>query len=140
MFKKIFCLTLLFVCLLEASNFRDGAIAFKKGNFSEAKTFLEKAIKDENSIHASYLLGRMYLYGQGVAVDYDKAIELLTEAFDNGNIPAGCYLSETFMLQGSHPSYLAEGFVAGLRHNLPFCRQVFEKYKVYEPQFSTTVL
>lgn len=135
MFKKILFLFFMLACALEANNFRDGAIAFKKGDFQSAKIFLEKAIADEKSTHAAYYLGRMYLDGLGVKVDYDKASILLLEAFDYGNIPAGCYLSETYMRSGAKPSYIADGIVIGLKKNLPYCKEVFRRYQNYAPQF-----
>ncbi|WP_024953659.1 SEL1-like repeat protein [Sulfurospirillum arcachonense] len=117
--------------LLQANNFTKGMRAYKKGDFDQAKNLFELAQTKDRVLHAHYMLGRMYLYGQGVKADTTKAIKLLTEAFDAGNIPAGCYISEAYMKEGIHSALLAEGLVAGLRKKVPYCKTVFEKYKTY---------
>jgi TPR repeat protein len=117
--------------LVQADNFRDAMKAFKKDDFSKAKVFFELALSKDKSSNASYMLGRMYLYGQGTDQDTKKALQYLTYAFDSGNIPSGCYISEAYMLEGTNSALLAEGIVPGLKKRVPHCKKVFQLYKNY---------
>ena len=129
--KKILLLLVFCSVLLQANNYSDAMRAYKKGDFDKAKVLFELSAKEDGTIHARYMLGRMYLNGEGVAQDIDVALKLLIYAFDSGNIPAGCYISEAYMKKGINSALLAEGLVAGLRKRVPHCKKVFVEYKVY---------
>lgn len=131
MIKRYIVLLLLCLVPLVADNFRNAVKAHRQGNFQLAKTLFQLAMDKDESIHAGYMLGRMYLYGQGVKKDLNKAVELFTFAQEYGNIPAGCYLSETYMKLGTNSSLLAKGIVPGLNKNVPYCKTVYEMYKKY---------
>jgi len=124
----------IFICSiisLQASNFRNGMLAFKKSQFDKAKIFFEVAITDDKSTHASYMLGRMYLNGKGVAVDIKKSIILLTKAYEYGNIPAGCHLSRAHMKNGINVYLAAEGVKRGIAKNVEFCKETLQMYRAY---------
>jgi len=120
------------VSLLGAENYlREGVIAYNEKAYARAKTFFELAVEKENSANAAYMLGKMYLYGEGVKVNNAKAIELLDYARDNGNIPSGCYLSEAYMNTQTNTSYIAYGLMKGLRQHIPHCQKMLERYQSY---------
>ena len=131
MLNRILLVYILSIVTLSANNLRNGMIAYKKANFLEAKTFFKASILDDKSITASYMLGRMYLNGEGVEKDAKKAIKFLLYAYNSGNIPSGCYLSEAYMKEGSNLALLAAGIVEGLRKKVPHCKVVLEQYHAY---------
>lgn len=136
MLKRFILIFIFSAIALNANNFRNGMIAYKKSNYSDAQTFFKTAALDDKSVAASYMLGRMYLNGEGVEENTDKAIQFLLHAHDFGNIPAGCYLSEAYMKEGSNLALLAVGIIAGLKKRVPHCRTVLKQYQVYN--FPTT--
>jgi len=129
--KKILIFLVFCSVILQANNYSDGMRAYRNGDFNKAKVFFELSAKKDGTVHAQYMLGRMYLNGEGVTQDIDMALKLLNYAFDSGNIPAGCYISEAYMKKGIKPALIAEGLVAGLRKKVPHCKKVFAEYKNY---------
>jgi TPR repeat protein len=132
--KRSLPLLLLLLCapLFGVENYlREGVLAYNQKDYTKAHAFFEIAIQKENSANAAYLLGKMYLYGEGVSLDYDKAIDLLEFSRENGNIPAGCYLSEAYMSSQKNTSYIAYGLMKGLRQHVPHCQKMLARYKSY---------
>ena len=120
------------VTLFGSENYlREGVLAYNQKSYLKAKEFFELAITKEESANAAYMLGKMYLYGEGVKVDNTKAIELLDFARDNGNIPSGCYLSEAYMNAKTNTSYIAYGLMKGLKQKLPHCQKMLARYFTY---------
>lgn len=131
---KSFFLIFLFTItsLFGAENYlREGILAYNQKSYASAKTFFELAIRKEESANAAYMLGKMYLYGEGLRRDYTKAIDLLEFARENGNIPAGCYLSEAYMSSNTHTSYIAYGLMKGLSQKIPHCQKMLTHYLAY---------
>ena len=92
--------SLFFVILtsfLFADYFRDATIAYKNGNYKEAKELFDLSIKRENSIQGYFYLGKIYLYGEGVDANPAQAIPYLEQAVMKGNIKAKCYLAEAYI-------------------------------------------
>lgn len=113
--------------VLQASNFSDGMRAYKKGDFSKAKFYFEEALGKDNVYHASHILGKMYLKGDGVNQDFDIAIKHFKFAQKYGNITAGCYASFTYMQKGVYDwGILEEGLARGLKHNTKYCYEVVD--------------
>ncbi|WP_263832910.1 hypothetical protein [Sulfurospirillum oryzae] len=131
--KTLFLLCMVSVLtLLGADNYlREGVLAYNQKSYASAKTFFELAISKEDSANAAYMLGKMYLYGEGVNVDYPKSIELLEFARENGNVPAGCYLSEAYMTSKTNTSYIANGLMKGLAQKIPHCQKMLIRYLSY---------
>ena len=131
--------SLIFICvvftlsLFGAGNYiREGIVAYNTKSYDKAKFFFEKAISEEQSVNAAYMLGKMYLNGEGMSVDNHKAIQLFEFASEGGNIPAGCYLSEAYMNSKTNMSYIANGLMKGLKQKLPHCQKMLERYLVYK--------
>ncbi len=131
--------SLIFICvvftlsLFGAENYiREGIVAYNTKSYDKAKFFFEKAISEEQSVNAAYMLGKMYLNGEGMSVDNHKAIQLFEFASEGGNIPAGCYLSEAYMNSKTNMSYIANGLMKGLKQKLPHCQKMLERYLVYK--------
>lgn len=61
-----------------------GISMYAEGKYEEAKAFLEHAAKEGNA-DAKALLGKMYVYGQGVARDTLKGLEYLEDAAERGS-------------------------------------------------------
>jgi len=131
MLKRLILTLVLSVVVLNANNFRNGMVAYRKANYADAQAFFKAAAVDDKSIAASYMLGRMYLNGEGVKADTKKAIKFLLHASEYGNVPAGCYLSEAYMKEGSNLALLAVGIIEGLRKRVPHCRVVLKQYHAY---------
>lgn len=130
--RYIFLALMVCVEVFGAENYlREGILAYNQKAYAQAQTFFELAIQRENSANAAYMLGKMYLYGEGVTVNYDRAIELLDFARENGNIPAGCYLSEAYMDARKNTSYIAYGLMKGLKQHLPHCEKMLTRYKAF---------
>ena len=131
MLKHFILILILSVVVLNANNFRNGMIAYRKTNYADAQAFFKAAAMDDKSVAASYMLGRMYLNGEGVQEDTQKAIKFLLHASEYGNIPAGCYLSEAYMKEGSNLALLAVGIIGGLKKRVPHCKTVLKQYHAY---------
>ena len=114
------------------NNLREGIVAYNAKSYDKAKFYFEKAISEEQSANAAYMLGKMYLNGEGMSVDNHKAIQLFEFASEGGNIPAGCYLSEAYMNSKTNMSYIANGLMKGLKQKLPHCQKMLERYLVYK--------
>ncbi|AHJ12036.1 SEL1-like repeat protein [Sulfurospirillum multivorans] len=82
---------------LLADHFRDATLAYKAGNYAQAKELFELSIKKENAIQGYFYLGKMYLYGEGVEANASLAIPYLEQAVMKGNIKAKCYLAEAYL-------------------------------------------
>lgn len=131
--------SLIFICVVLTlslfgveNHLREGIVAYNTKSYDKAKFFFEEAIKEDQSANAAYLLGKMYLYGEGMNVDNQKAIQLFEFASESGNIPAGCYLSEAYMNSKTNTSYIANGLMKGLKQKLPHCQKMLERYFVYK--------
>jgi len=96
MMKTLLCF-LLFLTPLFADYFREGMLAYKEANYTQAKEFFELAIKKENSQQSYFYLGKIYLYGEGVEVNPTLAIPYLEQAAMKGNIQAKCYLADAYL-------------------------------------------
>ena len=125
------CTFLLTFAYADKYDFREGMFAYRAGNYKKAAVFFKKSIAEDDENNAHYMLGRMYLEGNGIKKDPKKAVLLLDKAFDRGNIPAGCYLSEAYMITRINLSYVLWGFVEGLRLNIPQCKKVYKDYQTY---------
>lgn len=129
----IFIFIVLLIGLNGAENhLREGIMAYNAKSYDKAKFFFEEAISEDQSANAAYLLGKMYLYGEGMGIDNNKAIQLFEFASEGGNIPAGCYLSEAYMNSKTNTSYIANGLMKGLKQKLPHCQKMLERYLSYK--------
>lgn len=137
MLKRFIFLVLLSVLALSANNFRSAMIAYQKGNYLRAKILFETSMKNDKTVHSGYMLGRMSLHGEGVPVDIQKSIKLLTHAYQSGNIPAGCYLSEARIKSGVNVYLAAEGVKRGMAINLAYCEKIYTMYRAYNFDIST---
>ncbi len=131
MIKRIMLVLTLVSISLQANNFRDGMKAYIKGDFVKAKVLFELSMTKDKAIHGEYMLGRMYLRGQGIDKNIEKSIRFLKNAYLSGNIPAGCYLAEAYMLNNSSNLALGEGIMGGLIRRVPRCKQTLILYKNY---------
>lgn len=111
---------------------REGIVAYNQKSYDKAKYFFEQAITKDESANAAYMLGKMYLYGEGMSIDNRKAIELFEFANESGNIPSGCYLSEAYMNSKTNTRYIANGLMKGLAQKLPHCQKMLERYFSYK--------
>lgn len=75
-----------------------GNLLQEQGRLSEAVTWYERAC-ESGSQYAQYSLGKMYLLGNGVPKDIEKAVQLLTSSANQGNQYAQ-YVLGKLCLQG----------------------------------------
>jgi tetratricopeptide (TPR) repeat protein len=121
---------MLFSVLLQANNFGDGMRAYRNGDYDKAKVLFEIALEKDKIYNASHLLGKMYLNGNGVAVDKEKAIKYFKLAYKYGNITAGCYASSTYLSMGVvNWGILEDGLARGLKHNVKYCYEVVDTWQ-----------
>lgn len=95
--KPFLLLFLMLLTPLFADHFRDATLAYKAGNYAQAKELFELSIKKENAIQGYFYLGKMYLYGEGMEANASLAIPYLEQAVMKGNIKAKCYLAEAYL-------------------------------------------
>ncbi|MFB1009167.1 MAG: hypothetical protein QMB85_08785 [Sulfurospirillum sp.] len=95
--KKILLIACLLLSSAFADHFRDGMLAYKAGNYTQAKELFELSIKKENAIQGYFYLGKMYLYGEGIEANTSLAIPYLEQAVMKGNVKAKCYLAEAYL-------------------------------------------
>ena len=130
MLKRLIIIFIFSAIALNANNFRDGMIAYKKGDYSKAKILFEIALEKDKVYNASHLLGKMYLNGNGVNQNYDKAIKYFNFSYKYGNITAGCYASKTYMKKGVYNwGILEDGLARGLKSNTKFCYEVVDAWQ-----------
>ncbi len=115
---------------LQASNFRDGMLFYKDGNFKEAKNSFELAINKDKSVQAQFMLGKMYLYGEGVAPQREKAIQYLKVSINNGNLRAKCYLSEAYLKNNTNRDEAVKLLGEGINKNLKECKRIARIYNI----------
>ncbi len=94
---KILFLVCVLISSAFADYFRDAMLAYKAGNYPQAKELFELSIKKENAIQGYFYLGKMYLYGEGVEANTSLAIPYLEQAVMKGNVKAKCYLAEAYL-------------------------------------------
>ncbi len=116
--------------LLEASNFRDGMLYYRNGDFENAKKSFELAIKQDHAIQANFFLGKIYLYGEGIVPDIDKATMYLEKASLSGNIRADCYLSEAYLKNGKDRNKAVLLLKKGLERGLRECKKIAKTYNI----------
>ncbi|MCF6201002.1 MAG: tetratricopeptide repeat protein [Hydrogenimonas sp.] len=129
--KGLLALLFLMPALTFASYFSDGIRAYKNGDYTKAKTMFERAVNEEGSDQAYFLLGLLYLKGKGVKKDPFKAKKYLLKAVDFGNIRAKCYLAEAMLLSKSRDKkrtieLLKEGKEGGAEE----CGAIAMKYRI----------
>ena len=128
--KKVLLLITMFSVLAFASNFRDGMLFYKKGDFTSAKKYFELAIQKDHAIQANFMLGKIYLYGEGVLPDRTKAIKYLKKATDSGNIRATCYLAEAYLKNDTNKKIAVVLLKEGLEKNLKECKRIARIYDI----------
>ena len=116
--------------LLEASNFRDGMLHYRNGDFENAKKSFELAVKQDHAIQANFFLGKIYLYGEGTTPDIDKATVYLEKASLGGNIRADCYLSEAYLKNGKNREKAILLLKTGLKKGLRECKKIAKTYNI----------
>lgn len=116
--------------ILQASNFRDGMMFYRDGNFKDAKISFENAIKKDHSIQANFMLGKIYLYGEGVEPQREKAIEYLKKAVQSGNLRADCFLSEAYLKNNTNKDDAISLLKKGLKRNLRECKKIARIYNI----------
>ncbi len=128
--KKVLLLIIAFAILALASNFRDGMLFYKKGDFADAKKSFELAIQKDHAIQANFMLGKIYLYGEGVLPDRIKAIKYLKKATDSGNIRATCYLAEAYLKNDTNKTEAIALLKEGLEKDLKECKRIARIYDI----------
>ena len=68
-----------------AAQYELGARFWQEGKFTEAYEWYKKAA-DNGSVRGAHALGVMYVFGQGVAIDYAEAMKWFTTAAQQGDV------------------------------------------------------
>lgn len=116
--------------LLQASNFRDGMLFYKNSNFKKAENSFLRAINDDNSILANFMLGKMYLLGEGMAPQIDLAIKYLKISLISGNLRAKCFLAEAYLKSNTKQDQAVALLKEGLEKNLRECKKIIKIYNI----------
>ena len=128
--KRILLFVAIITSILQASNFRDGMVFYKNGNFQDAKTSFELAIEKDHSIQANFMLGKIYLYGEGILPDRKKAINYLEKSVQSGNLRATCFLSEAHLKNDTNKTEAISLLKKGLKKNLKECKKIVRIYNI----------
>ena len=91
------------------ADFLVGIVAYERGDFTTA--FTELSAPDTRNVpEAKFYLGRMYLFGSGVAADPEQGIALLREAAEAGVLDAALALAQAYDLGRAVPQDRMEGY------------------------------
>lgn len=126
--KKMILLCLSLSLPLMADYFRDGMMAYKAGQFAQAKENFELAIKKENSVQGYYYLGKMFLLGEGVEANATLAIPYLEQAVMKGNLKAKCYLAEAYLKTRIKVDEAITLLNEESSQQYPICQEIATKY------------
>jgi TPR repeat protein len=129
--KRVLIMAVLAVTCMHASLFSDAMRAYKTGKFTEAKTLFEQALEEDGAVQASFFLGMLYLRGEGVEKNLEKARQYLQNAASNGNARAMCYLAEAYLT--SKPADIQKAKQAlrqGMEGGASECRQIASQFKI----------
>lgn len=102
------------------ADFLVGIVAYERGDYATA--FAELDAPDTRNVpEAKFYLGRMYLFGSGVAADPERGIALLAEAAEQGVLDAAIALAQAYDMGRTVPKDRLAGYrywlmAAGLGH------------------------
>lgn len=92
---SFFCLLFIVQSPLQAAGFDEAYNAYNSGDYRVAyKGF--KQLAQDGHVKAQYLLGLLYLNGQGVGKNLDKGIDWLKQAAGNGSYLAAAELGQIY--------------------------------------------
>jgi len=129
MIKTAFCASMLLSSTLYADYFRDATLAYRGGNFEEARKNFELSVKKESGWQSYFYLGKIYLYGEGVDANPSQAIPYLEQAVMRGNMKAKCYLAEAYIKTKSKPEE-ALLLLSQEAKEIPLCQEIASKYAI----------
>ncbi len=129
MLKTFFCTSVLLSSALYADHFRDATLAYRGGNFEEARKNFERSIKKESCWQSYFYLGKIYLYGEGIDANPSHAIPYLEHAVMRGNVKAKCYLAEAYMKTHSKPDEALLLLNQGAKES-SLCREIAASYAI----------
>jgi len=91
------------------ADFLVGIVAYERGDYATA--LAELSAPDTRDVpEAKFYLGRMYLFGSGVAADPQRGIALLREAAEGGVLDAAVSLAQAYDLGRAVPRDRLEGY------------------------------
>ena len=76
----------------------EGMAAYEKKDYEAALKEWEPLAEQENSVDAQYMLGKMYLRGEGVLKDYAEAAKWIRKAAEYGDPDAQSDLGKLYMV------------------------------------------
>ncbi|MDH5326926.1 MAG: sel1 repeat family protein [Gammaproteobacteria bacterium] len=85
----------LFSCASVADYYDEGLVAYTRGDFSQARSHLEKAAL-KGDVGATHLLAELYAQGKGGAVDTKKSLHWLRQAANAGMASAQFQLGQHY--------------------------------------------
>lgn len=129
MLKTIFYMLLALSSTLYADHFRDATLAYRNGNFEEAKKNFELSIKKESCWQSYFYLGKIYLYGEGIEANPSQAIPYLEQAVMRGNVKAKCYLAEAYIKTQTKPDEAILLLNQGAKES-SLCREIATSYAI----------
>lgn len=91
------------LALVPLAGFSQNDIAIQnylKGEYAAALDGLT-TLSQNNNNEATFDLGQMYLYGQGVTKDSQKAFELIQKAANKNYIPAQLFLAKNYLIENN---------------------------------------
>lgn len=122
-------LFMIVISSLWADYFRDATIAYKNGNYKEAKDLFDLSIKKENCVQGYFYLGKIYLYGEGVDTNPSQAIPYLEQAVLKGNVKAKCYLAEAYIKTNFKHDDVVILLTQGAKETVT-CKEIAAKYNI----------
>jgi len=97
--RAYFCTLAILLCaqLAVAADLKSAERAYKKKDYATALKLFTPAANQGNA-EAQFYLGKMYLMGQGVTLDRQRAIDLFRASGEQGNADAQFFLGTIYLL------------------------------------------
>ena len=116
----IFALLIFGLPSLARADFNDGVVAYTMQDFDKAFPIFQSLAETSDHAMAQYWLGMMYLKGQGVQQDYEKAGEWFLKAAEHGVPQAQYKLAELYYRGNGLPKDYESAYIwykVGASHN-----------------------
>lgn len=126
--KRIILFLIITLSLLQASNFRDGVLSYRKGDYAGALKSFKLALKQDHVMQANYMLGKMYMNGEGTTPQLEEATKYLEIASKIGNIRSDCYLAEAYLKSDKNIDKAIKLINQGIKRNIKKCKEVLKIY------------
>ncbi|MEN8166238.1 MAG: tetratricopeptide repeat protein [Pseudomonadota bacterium] len=87
---------LFFPAFAQPADFASAYAAYESGDYRQAYRALKRLARSDN-VQAQYLLGLLYINGQGVGQDTEQGLSWLKQSAENGSYSAAAELGQIYI-------------------------------------------